>query len=95
MLRQISGLRFSPQDYTGEQLGAIGTPTLVFLGDRDALTDIEQAAEMYWHIPNAELAVILNADHFTAAEELANRIVLQFLQRHASAMSSPVPVTAE
>jgi hypothetical protein len=36
----------------------IASPTLVYLGDRDELNELDQAVEMYHALPNAELAII-------------------------------------
>jgi pimeloyl-ACP methyl ester carboxylesterase len=85
LLEQISRMWFSPQTYTEEQVSAISAPTLIFLGDRDELNDVDQNVEMYRLIPDAELAIVPNANHFTAADEMSNRVVLQFLQRHTPA----------
>lgn len=83
LLRQISHLWYSVQDYGLDQLRAISSPVLVYLGDRDEQTEVEQAVEMYNAIPQAELAIVPNANHFVAAQELNNRVVTNFLQRHS------------
>jgi len=88
LLQQVAGLWFSAQDYSPAQLRAIRTPTLIYLGDRDELNDIDQNVEMYRHIPHAELAIVPNGNHFSAFDELSNRIVLDFLQRHVPASRS-------
>ena len=82
LLQQISGMWYSVQDYSNDQLATISAPTLIFLGDRDELNDLEQNVAAYRHIPHAELAIVPNADHVAAGEELSNRIVLGFLERH-------------
>ena len=82
LLQQISGMWYSVQDYSEDQLATISTPTLLFLGDRDELNDVEQNVAAYRQIPHAELAIMPNADHATAGEELSNGIVLGFLERH-------------
>jgi pimeloyl-ACP methyl ester carboxylesterase len=41
----------------------IKAPTLIMLGDRDAVR-VEHAAEMYRMIPNCQLAIFPSADHF-------------------------------
>ena len=58
LLRQISGMWYSVQDYSMDQLATISTPTLLFLGDRDELNDLEQNVAAYRHIPGAELAIV-------------------------------------
>ena len=54
-------------DYEGmsdEEFHRIQAPTLVMVGDRDEDVPVEVAVGMYRAIPNAELAVCPNADHF-------------------------------
>ena len=71
------------QDYHLDQLGDIASPTLIYLGDRDELNEVDQAVEMYHAIPNAELAIIPHANHFSAFDQLRNPVVLEFLERHS------------
>jgi hypothetical protein len=47
LLRQISHLWYSSQDYYLDQLRDIASPTLIYLGDRDELNELDQAVEMY------------------------------------------------
>jgi pimeloyl-ACP methyl ester carboxylesterase len=82
LLDQISRLWYSVQDYSADQLAAITAPTLVFVGDRDAENPVEVNVAMYRYLPRAELLVVPNATHFSAAADLFNPIVLNFLQRH-------------
>lgn len=49
----------SPEEYRRIQV-----PTLVMVGDRDEDVPVEDAVSMYRSIPNAELAVCPNANHF-------------------------------
>jgi pimeloyl-ACP methyl ester carboxylesterase len=79
---QIAHLWWTSPGYTLQDLGRISVPTLIFAGDRDVGVGVEQAVEMYRGIPNAELAIIPNADHGKAAEQLANASVLDFLRRY-------------
>ncbi|HVF99303.1 MAG TPA: alpha/beta hydrolase [Chloroflexia bacterium] len=83
LMKQISELWWNVQDYEVEDLQKITAPTLILQGDRDEGVDVEQAVEMYRGIPNAELAVLPNARHGDLGE-VSNRLVLDFLQRHAS-----------
>jgi pimeloyl-ACP methyl ester carboxylesterase len=83
LLRQVSHLWYSVQDYRLDHLRAITKPALVYLGDRDQLFELDQVVEMYQAMPEAELAIIPNANHFNAAERLSNEVVLDFLQRHS------------
>jgi pimeloyl-ACP methyl ester carboxylesterase len=47
-----------------EELTAIAAPALVISGDRDQFLPVEQAVAVYRALPNAQFAVIPNADHF-------------------------------
>jgi pimeloyl-ACP methyl ester carboxylesterase len=74
---------WTPLDYTAESFQKISEPTLILLGDSDGLIELEQAVEMYQLIQSAELAIIPNATHFSAVNELSMNIVLDFLVRHS------------
>ena len=63
LLKQISTLWWTPLDYGAEDFRKITEPTLVVMGDRDELIEIEQAVEIYRLIANAELAIMPNASH--------------------------------
>jgi len=72
--------------YTPEDFAQVAAPVLVFVGDRDELVPVEQAVEMHRLLPNAELAVVPNADHgefFFAKVPAFQSIILDFLLRHA------------
>ncbi len=56
----------SDHDYSPHRLSEIKQPTLIIVGDRDPLVPLEQALDMYHHIPNAALWVLPNASHVTA-----------------------------
>jgi pimeloyl-ACP methyl ester carboxylesterase len=84
LLKQISTMWWTPLDYSAETFQKISEPTLILLGDSDGLVELEQAVEMYQLIPNAELAIIPNATHFSAVNELSMNIVLDFLVRHST-----------
>jgi pimeloyl-ACP methyl ester carboxylesterase len=92
LLEQIGDLWFSVTDYTEEQLRGIRTPTMLFLGDRDELNDINQQVEMYHHIGDAELAVVPHADHFSAVDDMSNPMVLRFLERHPQVSPTTTPI---
>ena len=83
LLTQISSMWWTPLDYTVDDFQKIEEPCLVMLGDRDGIVELQQAVDMYQLIPNAELFVIPNADHFTAKTEINMRIVLDFLIRQS------------
>jgi len=71
-------------DYTVEDFKKITEPVLILLGDRDGIVELQQAVDMYHFIPDADLAIMPNATHFTAGNEIALNIVLEFLLRHSS-----------
>ena len=85
LLEQISTMWWTPLDYTAADLQKITESVLVFVGDRDEGVPAEQAVEIYQLIPNAELAVLPNATHFSAVDELSSSVVLDFLLRHKDA----------
>ena len=62
------------------ELARITAPTLVLIGDNDVLT-VEHAAAMKAALPNGQLAVVPDADHFVmfAKPDLVNRLILDFL----------------
>ena len=71
-------------------LQKITAPSLLILGDRDGFVmDVEQAVEMYRLMPNAELAVIPNADHRSAPNTLYGRAMFDFLLRQTTRADQP------
>jgi pimeloyl-ACP methyl ester carboxylesterase len=82
LLKQLSIMWWTPLDYSVEDFQKITEPTLILMGDRDGMIELEQAVEMYQFIPNAELVILPNATHFSALNELSMSIVLDFLLRH-------------
>jgi pimeloyl-ACP methyl ester carboxylesterase len=84
LLKQISVMWWTALDYTSQDFQKITEPSLILLGDRDGIVELQQAVDMYQLIPNAELFIIPNATHFTAASELTISVVLDFLLRHSS-----------
>jgi pimeloyl-ACP methyl ester carboxylesterase len=82
LLKQISIMWWTPLDYTADDFHKITEPTLILIGDRDGLIELNQAVDMYQLIPNAELVVLPNTTHFSALNELSVNIVLDFLTRH-------------
>ena len=73
-------------DIPMEDLGRIGSPTLVVVGDDD-FVPLEHTIELYRAITNSELAVVPGTSHahFMEKPSLVNRIVLDFLD------NDPVP----
>jgi pimeloyl-ACP methyl ester carboxylesterase len=66
-------------------LSSINVPTLVLVGDHDALTPPDEARKMAAAIPNAELVVIPEAGHLAPYEnpKAANDAILRFLDKLA------------
>ena len=85
LLEQISTMWWTPLDYTAADFQKITEPVLIFVGDRDEGVPVSQAVELYQLIPNAELAILPNATHFSAVNELSNNVVLDFLLRYNAA----------
>jgi pimeloyl-ACP methyl ester carboxylesterase len=81
---QISAMWLTPLGYTEEDFQKIKVPTLILVGDRDAMIPVEEAVDMYRLIPGAELGVIPGAEHSLPYErsEMFSMIVLDFLLRH-------------
>jgi pimeloyl-ACP methyl ester carboxylesterase len=69
-------------DATGE-LAGIAVPTLVVVGQDDALSPLDVAREMQERIPGAELAVLPGAGHLSNLEaaEGFNEALAGFLAR--------------
>jgi pimeloyl-ACP methyl ester carboxylesterase len=82
LLKQISIMWWTPLDYTANDFHKMTEPTLILIGDRDGLIELQQAVDMYQFIPNAELVVLPNTTHFSALSEMSVNIVLDFLTRH-------------
>ena len=64
-------------------LGEIDLPTLVIVGEHDAITSVEEMRTMAKAIRNAEFVVIPHAGHMTPVENSAafNEAIEQFLHR--------------
>jgi pimeloyl-ACP methyl ester carboxylesterase len=84
LLKQTSYDMMEPPTHPDKDLQKIRVPALVITGDRDQYLRLEDMVELYRLIPNAELAVVAQADHFvgrTKPDVFAN-CVLEFLRRH-------------
>jgi pimeloyl-ACP methyl ester carboxylesterase len=64
LLIQVSFEMINPTLPAEDDLKRISIPTLIIWGDRDQFLPVEDAVELYRLIPNAQLAVVPNADHF-------------------------------
>ena len=62
-------------------LASITIPTLVLVGEHDAITSVDEARRMASALPNAQLAIIPNAGHLAPLEnaEASNEVILDFL----------------
>ncbi|MCL2824697.1 MAG: alpha/beta hydrolase [Polyangiaceae bacterium] len=66
-------------------LGGVDVPTLVIVGERDAVTPRSNAEPLAKQIPHVELFVVRNGTHFVLLEfpELVNLRVEKFLREHS------------
>lgn len=86
LAEQISPMWWTPLNYTADDFHKIKIPTLILVGDRDAIIPVEEALEMYRFIQGAELAIVPNADHSLprARAEVFSAIVLDFLLKNST-----------
>ena len=65
-----------------DQLPSIAVPTLIIVGDADAITPVAVAESMQKRIPNARLAVIKGSGHMSPMEQPAqvNQAMSRFLR---------------
>lgn len=64
LIGQIGAEMVNPTLPNPADLAALDIPTLLLWGDRDQFLPLEQAVTLYRTLPDAQLAVIPNADHF-------------------------------
>ena len=86
LLIGISILWFTPFKYNDEALINIQSPILFVIGDKDDIIPVETAIALYRMIPNSDLAVLPNTDHYiprTHVKEFSN-LVLEFINRHSA-----------
>jgi pimeloyl-ACP methyl ester carboxylesterase len=87
VLERLKPMWTTPLTYTATDFAKVVAPALVFVGDRDELVLVEDAAEMYRHLPKAELAIVPDADHgafFSAKVAAFQAVIVDFLQRHVT-----------
>lgn len=85
-LAETAALWLSLPNYSDAQLAGIAERSLIIVGDRDGADGKEavaQASRFYRVLPNAELAVIPNADHSAVEQDIFWTMVGDFLIRHA------------
>jgi pimeloyl-ACP methyl ester carboxylesterase len=78
LITQLSFGMLNPPLPTDDNLKRITVPTLIVWGDRDQFLPIENAVELYRLIPNAQLAVVPNADHFVSRTKV--RLFAEFVK---------------
>lgn len=76
----LIGMRDRPDQ--SPNLASIAVPTLVIVGDGDAITPVDVARSMQRQIPHAQLAVITGAGHMAPMEQpgQVNQAISRFLQ---------------
>jgi 3-oxoadipate enol-lactonase len=81
MANALAAMRDRP-DHTST-LSTIQVPTLIVVGDQDAITPPEVAKKMQEKIPNAQLKIITGAGHMTPMEqpEQVNTTLTDFLHK--------------
>jgi len=91
--------RTSDHAHDLEVLGRISQPTLIIVGDRDPLVPLEQALEMFHHIPDSCLWVLPYATHVTATNtwraECFALEVTRFLRRPGRVRAASIDVRGE
>jgi pimeloyl-ACP methyl ester carboxylesterase len=78
----LSHAMLNPPPLTQETVQHLEAPTLLVWGDRDQFLPVEEAVTLYRWLPNAQLAIIPNADHFVTRTHQGEfgRIVTNFLE---------------
>jgi len=73
------------EGYSEENYSQIFVPTLIMCGDHEERPGVEAYVGLFRKIPDSELAVIPNADHFspTTSVELFTSLITEFLLRHS------------
>ncbi|NHJ47995.1 MAG: alpha/beta hydrolase [Asgard group archaeon] len=84
LLEKISIMWFDPDEFPGDKVKSIETPSLVLLGDRDDYIPISEAIKIHELMPNTELAILPNANHdaYDSYLNIFNQIVINYLARH-------------
>jgi pimeloyl-ACP methyl ester carboxylesterase len=69
----------NPPGYTTPDLGAIGAPTLIIVGDRDEFCSVEEGVLAYRALAEGELAVVPNTGHIITPPLV--ELMVEFLER--------------
>jgi pimeloyl-ACP methyl ester carboxylesterase len=86
LVTQLSFGMLNPTLPAGDDLKRITVPTLIVWGDRDQFLPIENAVELYRLIPNAQFAVVPNADHFVSRTKV--RLFAEFVKEFVSSQQT-------
>ncbi|MDX6645431.1 MAG: hypothetical protein QOK40_1158 [Miltoncostaeaceae bacterium] len=89
VVAQTFGRISQPHGYTLEDLGAIGAPTLILVGDRDPFCTVEEGAAAYRALREGELAVLPNTGHLIT--EAAVQTTIAFLRRQLADQPTSAP----
>ena len=83
LLINISKMWFNSEEFPGEIVKEIQTPSLILLGDRDDYIPVSEATRMYELMPNSELAILPKGNHdvFLTQNDVFNQIVLDYCKR--------------
>lgn len=87
-LEQMSKQWMIPLTHTPADFAKITDPVLFFCGDRDAANPPEQNLEMYRMVKGSELAVLLNADHWSIAQQFD--LVVAMMDNFMKRVTKPV-----
>ena len=88
LVHNLSHLAYDrPPVYSTEDLQGAEVPILLLMGDRDYATTVEDVAELYRLLPNAEMAIVPGADHSMCRTKphLYAQLVVDFLKRQLEA----------
>jgi pimeloyl-ACP methyl ester carboxylesterase len=84
LLVDISKMWLDTEEFPGDSISNISVPTLVLHADHDEFIPVEDAVRIFTLIPNAELSIIPNANHFTinTNPKIFAPTIIEFLQRY-------------
>jgi len=90
LVQQTAPMWLDYEGLTDEQIRGIQTPALVFAGDRDEQDGrLDLAVSLYRELPNGELGICPDADHFTPITPgrtgIFAAMIRDFAQRHSHA----------
>jgi hypothetical protein len=88
LVQQTGPMWLDYEGLTDEEIGGIQAPAVVFAGDRDEEWGrLDLAMSLYRALPNGELGICPNADHFTPITPgrtgIFAAMIRDFAQRHS------------